>query len=88
MRSSLETGALLNGALSRYLRSDCGGKSVMSVRGKCDEKESRQRSAVSRQVVQLGVGGLAGPFSKSARSGAPPAISVKVRQQTRVILPR
>jgi len=38
--------------------------SVMSVREKCDEKESRQPSAVSRQVVQLGVGVLAGPFSK------------------------
>jgi len=36
----------------------------MSVREKGDGKESRQPSAISRQVVRLGVGVLAGPFSK------------------------
>ena len=38
MRSSLDTDALLDGALSRYLRTGWGCKSVMSEREKCDEK--------------------------------------------------
>ncbi len=38
MRLSLETGAVLDGPLSRYLRTDCGAESVMCVREKCDEK--------------------------------------------------
>jgi hypothetical protein len=48
-----------------------GAKSVMSVREKCDEKESRQPTAVSLQVLQLEVSGLAGHLSKSARRGTP-----------------
>jgi hypothetical protein len=34
------------------------------------------------------VGGSAGHFSKSARNGAPPVVSVDVKKQTRVILRR
>src|SRR5580698_3345184 len=37
MRLSLETGAVPDGALSRYLRSDGGVLSVTRVREKCDE---------------------------------------------------
>ncbi len=48
----------------------------MSVREKCDEKESRQPSAISRQVVQLGVGVLAGPFSKSGEKWRTPGCFV------------
>jgi hypothetical protein len=41
-----------------------------------------------RKAESNGVGGSAGHFSKSERSGAPPVISVNVKRQTRVILPR
>lgn len=38
MSPSLETGTVLDSSLSRYDRTDWGYKSVMSVPGKCDEK--------------------------------------------------
>jgi hypothetical protein len=38
--------------------------------------------------LRSGFGKTGQAFSKSARSGAPPVISVNVKRQTRVILPR
>jgi hypothetical protein len=72
-------------------------KSVMSVREKCDEKDRRQPSAISLQVLQLGVGGLAGHpsaiaqgrLSRKAREVAHPQLFRSMLQrQTRVVLPR
>ncbi len=41
----------------------------------------KRPSAISRQALQGGVGVLAGHFSKSARSGAPPVISINVKDK-------
>ncbi len=71
MRSPLETDALADDALSRKSSRRLWCKSVMAVQEKCDEKESRQPSAISHQILQPGVGYSARRFSKSARSGAP-----------------
>jgi len=59
MGSSLETGAVLDGALSRHHRTDWGCMSVMRVREKCDEKCWEERSGVGLRP------------SKCARSGTP-----------------
>ena len=65
MRLSLETGAVLDDALTEVSSQRLWCKSVMGVLEKCDGKESRQLSAVSYQVVQFAVGVLV-VFSREA----------------------
>jgi hypothetical protein len=67
---SLETGTVFDIALSGNYCAICDCVSVMAAREKCDDKGLKaafgHRSLTESAVVQ-------GPFSKSARRGAPPA---------------
>ncbi len=57
----------------------------MKIDGAPRKRELTPESAVRQATLRPSL--RAGSFSKGARSGAPPIISVNVKRQTRVILP-